>query len=97
MLLTPILVAAGGFTSVQGAVAAHIARLTIDNPERKNCYDPQMRRAMGAAMDDVANDDDMKVLLLRGTGGVFSAGADIPIQDHAGVVVTLVGAGATTG
>jgi enoyl-CoA hydratase/carnithine racemase len=55
----------------------HIARLTIDNPERKNCYDPEMRRAMGAAMDDVANDDAVKVLLLRGKGGVFSAGADM--------------------
>jgi len=55
----------------------HIARLTLNNPERKNCYDPEMRRAMGAAMDDVANDDDMKVLLLRGAGSVFSAGADM--------------------
>lgn len=55
----------------------HIARLTVNNPERKNCYDPEMRRAMGEAMHDVANDDGMKVLLLRGAGGVFSAGADM--------------------
>lgn len=55
----------------------HIARLTLNDPERKNCYDPEMRRAMGAAMDDVANDDDMKVLLLRGAGGVFCTGADM--------------------
>jgi len=55
----------------------HIARLTLNNPERKNCYDPEMRRAMGAAMDDVANDDEIKVLLLRGSGSVFSAGADM--------------------
>jgi enoyl-CoA hydratase len=57
--------------------ATHIARLTIHQPERKNCYDPEMRRAMGAAMDDVANDDAIKVLLLRGSGGVFCAGADM--------------------
>jgi len=55
----------------------HIARLTLNHPERKNCYDPEMRRAMGAAMDDVANDDAMKVLLLRGAGSVFCAGADM--------------------
>lgn len=55
----------------------HIARLTLNNPERKNSYDPEMRRAMRAAMDDVANDDDMKVLLLRGAGSVFCTGADM--------------------
>ena len=27
---------------------AHIARVTIDNPERRNAYDPAMRRADGA-------------------------------------------------
>jgi len=32
---------------------------------------------MREAMDDVAKDDDMKVLLLRGAGGVFSTGADM--------------------
>jgi enoyl-CoA hydratase len=57
--------------------ATHIARLTLNQPERKNCYDPEMRRAIGAAMDDVANDDDIKVLLLRGAGGVFCTGADM--------------------
>jgi enoyl-CoA hydratase/carnithine racemase len=55
----------------------HIARLTLNQPERKNCYDPQMRRAIRAAMDDVASDDDIKVLLLRGAGSVFCTGADM--------------------
>jgi enoyl-CoA hydratase/carnithine racemase len=55
----------------------HIARLTLNHPERKNCYDPEMRRAMRAAMDDVATDDDIKVLLLRGAGSVFCTGADM--------------------
>ena len=57
--------------------ATHIARLTLNDPERKNAYDPEMRRAMAAALDDVANDDGMKVLLLRGAGSVFCAGADM--------------------
>src|SRR5262249_34847956 len=57
--------------------ATHIARLTLDNPERRNSYDPAMRREMGAALADVASDDGIKVLLLRGAGGVFSTGADM--------------------
>ena len=56
---------------------SHIARLTLNAPERKNSYDPEMRHEMRAAMREVAEDDDLKVLLLRGAGGVFSSGADM--------------------
>lgn len=62
---------------LQKDVATHIARLTLNQPEKKNCYDPPMRRAVREAMDDVANDDDMKVLLLRGAGSIFCTGADM--------------------
>jgi enoyl-CoA hydratase/carnithine racemase len=54
-----------------------IARITLDNPERKNAYDPEMRRQLGAYLDELAFDDDVKVVLLRGEGGVFSTGADM--------------------
>jgi enoyl-CoA hydratase len=54
-----------------------IARLTINNPERRNTYDPEMRASMGAFLDELADDDDVKVVLLRGEGGVFSTGADM--------------------
>jgi len=57
--------------------AAHIARLTIDNQDRRNAYDPPMRRTMRAYLDELATDDDIKVVLLRGAGGVFSTGADM--------------------
>jgi enoyl-CoA hydratase/carnithine racemase len=56
---------------------AHVARVTIDNPERRNAYDPAMRRAAGAYLDELATDDDIKVVILRGANGVFSTGADM--------------------
>lgn len=55
----------------------HIARITIDNPSRRNTYDPPMRRRMSELLEDVAADDDIKVLILRGAGGVFTTGADM--------------------
>jgi enoyl-CoA hydratase/carnithine racemase len=55
----------------------HVARLTIDRPARKNAYDPPMREQMRRYLDDVAADDDVKVLLFRGADGVFSTGADM--------------------
>jgi enoyl-CoA hydratase/carnithine racemase len=57
--------------------ARHVARITIDNPERRNAYDPPMRRQMRGFLDELASDDDIKVVILRGTGGVFSTGADM--------------------
>src|SRR5436305_1843768 len=56
---------------------SHVARITLDNPKRRNAYDPPMRRQLGALLEDVASDDDIKVLILRGAGGVFSTGADM--------------------
>ena len=57
--------------------ASGIARLTLDNPERRNAYDPAMRERLGAYLEELAYDDVIKVVLLRGEGGVFSAGADM--------------------
>jgi len=54
-----------------------IARLTIDNVERRNCYDPAMRAQMTEHLDELAMDDAIKVVVLRGEGGIFSTGADM--------------------
>jgi enoyl-CoA hydratase/carnithine racemase len=57
--------------------SAGIARITLDNPERRNAYDPRMREQLGAYLDELASDDGVKVVLLRGSEGVFSTGADM--------------------
>jgi enoyl-CoA hydratase/carnithine racemase len=57
--------------------AAGIARLTFNRPERRNAYDPAMREELGARLDEIADDDEIKVVVLRGEGGVFSTGADM--------------------
>lgn len=54
-----------------------IARITFNNPERRNSYDPAMRIQMSEYLDDLAEDDGIKVVVLRGEGGVFSTGADM--------------------
>ena len=45
--------------------ATGIARVTINNPERRNCYDPPMRAQLGAYLDELASDDRVKVVVLR--------------------------------
>ncbi|GAA0960008.1 enoyl-CoA hydratase/isomerase family protein [Actinocorallia libanotica] len=56
---------------------AGVVRLTIDNPRRRNAYDPPMRERLAAHLDEAARNDDVKVVHLRGSGGVFSTGADM--------------------
>ena len=57
--------------------ATGIARITLNSPDRRNSYDAPMRRQIAAYLDDLAYDDAVKVVVLRGEGGVFSTGADM--------------------
>jgi enoyl-CoA hydratase/carnithine racemase len=54
-----------------------IATITLNNPSRHNSYDAAMREALARWLDQVAEDDDITVVLLRGADGVFSTGADM--------------------
>jgi enoyl-CoA hydratase len=54
-----------------------IARLSFNDPDRKNSYDAAMRNQMAEYLDELAYDDAIKVVLIRGEGGVFSSGADM--------------------
>ncbi len=59
----------------------HIARLTINKPEKLNVIQMIGRGEDCAeiydAMEDAANDDDIKVIILNGAGRAFSAGHDL--------------------
>jgi enoyl-CoA hydratase/carnithine racemase len=54
-----------------------IATITLNNPQQRNSYDANMREAVARCLDRVAEDDDLTVVLLRGSEGVFSTGADM--------------------
>lgn len=54
-----------------------IATITLNDPAKRNSYDATMRDQLARYLDQVADDDDITVVLLRGNGGVFSTGADM--------------------
>jgi enoyl-CoA hydratase/carnithine racemase len=56
---------------------ARIATLTLNNPGQRNSYDAAMRETLGRYLDQIAEDDDVTVVLLRGADGVFSTGANM--------------------
>ncbi|MBI4234392.1 MAG: enoyl-CoA hydratase [Chloroflexi bacterium] len=55
----------------------HVARLTLNRPDRLNAINRQMQEEMGDAVEDVARDDGMRVLILTGAGRAFCSGADV--------------------
>ena len=55
----------------------NIAIITFNRPEAMNALNNQTRAEFLAAIDDVAEDDSIKVLILTGSGKSFVAGSDI--------------------
>ena len=56
---------------------AHVARITLHRPERRNAQDLRMTYELNEAFDRAAQDDDIKVIILAGSGPHFSAGHDL--------------------
>jgi 2-(1,2-epoxy-1,2-dihydrophenyl)acetyl-CoA isomerase len=55
-----------------------ILRLLIDRPEKRNAVDAQTRQALVEALAAARGDAASRALVLGGTGGLFSAGGDLP-------------------
>jgi len=55
----------------------NIAIITFNRPEARNAVNNQVRAEFTAAIAEVEADDDIKVLILTGSGKAFSAGVDI--------------------
>lgn len=51
--------------------------LRIDRPDRANALTRAMLGALAEALDEAAARRDLRLLVVTGTGGVFSAGADL--------------------
>jgi 2-(1,2-epoxy-1,2-dihydrophenyl)acetyl-CoA isomerase len=55
----------------------HIATLTLNRPERRNALNDVMQDEIGDAIEEVENDDALRVLIVTGAGRVFCAGGDL--------------------
>jgi enoyl-CoA hydratase/carnithine racemase len=53
------------------------ATLTLNRPEKRNALSVRLRDEISDALDVLAADETVKVVVITGTGGVFSAGFDL--------------------
>ena len=53
-----------------------IATFTMTRPEARNALSLQVRDEIAAMIETVRGDDEIKALIITGSGGVFCAGGD---------------------
>jgi enoyl-CoA hydratase len=54
-----------------------IATLRLNRPEKLNSWNLQMREELREAVRELVDDDELRVLIITGTGRAFSAGEDV--------------------
>jgi enoyl-CoA hydratase/3-hydroxyacyl-CoA dehydrogenase len=54
-----------------------IAWIVLNRPERLNAINPKMIEEIGRALDDLEEDPDVRVIVFKGNGRAFCAGADV--------------------
>jgi methylglutaconyl-CoA hydratase len=59
------------------ATVEGVAMVTINRPERRNAFDARLIAALYEAFETLQGAEGVRVVFLRGAGGIFSAGADL--------------------
>lgn len=56
----------------------HVSVLTLNRPDRRNAINREMRKALKRELWAADEDDDVRVIVITGSGTAFSAGVDLP-------------------
>lgn len=62
-------------TSVEDGTG--FAEILLNRPERRNALIPEVAEGIMNALEDIDQDDDISVVILRGQGGYFCSGIDL--------------------
>jgi enoyl-CoA hydratase len=63
--------------AVRTEIDAGVAVITIDRPQARNAVNGDVARGIAAAIEEFDGRADVRVLVLTGAGGTFSAGMDL--------------------
>ncbi len=63
--------------TVSFEIKDHVAVLTLNRPAQRNAINEEMARAIMGCLHRVCEDGDIRVAILTGAGGTFSAGRDL--------------------
>ena len=66
---------------VQYEVAEGVCTIWLNRPEVRNCVNWGLLTQLGEALERADTDDSVRVVLIRGRGNTFCAGADLNMLD----------------
>ena len=66
-----------GYANIMLAKERNIATIRLNRPDAMNALSRELVADLAAALEDVAADDSVKALVVRGEGRCFCAGADL--------------------
>ena len=69
------------YQNILFSMEAGIATITLNRPKEMNSLNLEIIEDLNNAMDECANNKDIRVVVVTGNGKVFSAGDDIKIMD----------------
>jgi enoyl-CoA hydratase len=82
---------------VQYEVTDGVATIWLNRPEVKNCVNWGLLTQLGAALERAEEDHDARVVLIRGRGQTFCAGADLNMLDLGKPTIAVVEGHAVAG
>jgi enoyl-CoA hydratase len=65
------------YTDVTYELVGHVARISLNRPEYRNAQSRHLLEELDDAIAHAADDDEVRVVVLRGEGESFSAGHDL--------------------
>jgi trans-feruloyl-CoA hydratase/vanillin synthase len=72
----------GKFETLKVDVIDHIATITLNRPDKKNAMNPLLHVEMTDLLEQLREEDDVKVVVLTGAGNAFCAGMDLKESFH---------------
>ena len=66
-----------GYERIRFGVEGGVATLVLDNPAKRNAFDPVMRVEMAEVVRQVQSDPEIRALVLTGAGAHFCSGGDL--------------------
>lgn len=74
------------FTDLKYEKKDAVVTITLNRPEARNAYSAEMIDSLVRALDTAEEDDDVRCLIVTGSGASFSAGGDLKaMKEHSGM------------
>ncbi|WP_156679293.1 enoyl-CoA hydratase/isomerase family protein [Sphingomonas profundi] len=76
--------------SIDLAIADAVATVTINRPEKKNAVTLEMREQLWTAFEGLSENDDVRAVVLTGSGGSFCSGMDVGEMGGGGPALSMM-------